>query len=320
MFPDESEELSIMDWSSQIWAITSYFNPRRYRLRLENFRHFRNALRAPLLVVELSYGDAFELCPDDAEILVQIRGGSELWQKERLLNVAIQKLPSDVIYVAWLDCDIEFSELRWAEAAVQALQHDRIVQLFEHLIDLEPDSTRHVASPEYTGKSMASFVRNGGPETKEFPPGSPKRYRPRNPGLAWAARRSLIEKHGFYDALILGGGDAALALAAYGRFNELKPLLNSAQTNHYLNWARPFFNDVKGSVGFLEGTIFHHWHGNLADRRYNERYEGLSQFDFDPYADVKIDNNGCFVWSSDKPTLHAFVKDYWTQRSEGPTS
>lgn len=32
------------------------------------------------------------------------------------------------------------------------------------------------------------------------------------PGIAWAARRSLIEKHGLYDPAIIDGGDELFGL------------------------------------------------------------------------------------------------------------
>ena len=232
-------------------------------------------------------------------------------------------LPQEVVYVAWLDCDVAFTEHSWAEAAVEALQRACLVQLFENLIDLDPGETLPTGVIEYTGKSMAAFLSNGGPRTKEFPLGSAKRYRPSQPGLAWAGRRSLLERHGFYDRLILGGGDGAFALAAYGRFDEI-PLINKmndTQKEHYLPWARSFFDDVQGSVSFLKGDLLHYWHGNLADRRYDERHEGLSQFGFNPDVDIKIDSEGCFVWSSDKPSLHEYVRNYWSLRQEdGPAS
>src|SRR5450759_1082712 len=73
-----------------LWAITSYFNPVGYRRRLSNFRIFRERLKVPLVVVELTYGSDFELQEQDADILIQLRGGAVLWQKERLLNLALQ--------------------------------------------------------------------------------------------------------------------------------------------------------------------------------------------------------------------------------------
>jgi len=50
--------------------------------------------------VELSFDGRFELTDDDADILVQLSGGAVLWQKERLLNLALNAVPSAVKNVA----------------------------------------------------------------------------------------------------------------------------------------------------------------------------------------------------------------------------
>ena len=73
-----------------MWAITSYFNPARYKNRLSNFRVFRANLGVPLVTVELSFDGNFELSEKDSDILIQVSGGAVLWQKERLLNVALK--------------------------------------------------------------------------------------------------------------------------------------------------------------------------------------------------------------------------------------
>jgi hypothetical protein len=50
-----------MPISEGLWAVTTYFNPMRYRRRLSNFRLFRKHLNIPLVAVELAYGKEFEL-------------------------------------------------------------------------------------------------------------------------------------------------------------------------------------------------------------------------------------------------------------------
>ena len=52
------------------------------------------------MAVELSYSATFDLEPDDAEVVMRLHGGSLLWQKERLLNVALQALPAHCDAVA----------------------------------------------------------------------------------------------------------------------------------------------------------------------------------------------------------------------------
>src|SRR5271169_6865582 len=73
-----------------MWAITSYFNPIPYRRRSFNYHVFRRNLDLPLVTVELGFDGRYELTNKDADVLIQIDGGAVLWQKERLLNLALR--------------------------------------------------------------------------------------------------------------------------------------------------------------------------------------------------------------------------------------
>jgi hypothetical protein len=77
---------------SELWVITSYFNPSGSRRRLLNYRQFRRYLAAPLLTVELSFGAPPTLAAPDADILLQCRDGDVMWQKERLLKPCLGPL------------------------------------------------------------------------------------------------------------------------------------------------------------------------------------------------------------------------------------
>jgi len=55
-----------------LWAITCYFNPVGYRRRLQNYRTFRQRLKVPLVTVELSFGQEFQLSSGDADVVVQL--------------------------------------------------------------------------------------------------------------------------------------------------------------------------------------------------------------------------------------------------------
>ena len=85
---------------TDVWAIASFYNPVGYRRRLENYRVFRARLTVPLVTVELALGRDFALGAGDADILVQLRGGDVMWQKERLLNVALGAVPADCRKIA----------------------------------------------------------------------------------------------------------------------------------------------------------------------------------------------------------------------------
>jgi hypothetical protein len=153
-------------YADGLWAITCYFNPMGYRRRLSNFRIFREHLQVPLVAVELAYGCEFELRRRDADILLRLRGGAVLWQKERLLNLTLQALPRSCQKVAWLDCDIIFDIADWVEMADALLDRFAIVQLFRHVHSLSPDwvvGEGRAARVEATRPSAAFCIASGLP-------------------------------------------------------------------------------------------------------------------------------------------------------------
>ena len=210
--------------AESLWAITSYFNPMRYQRRLLNYRLFRERLNLPLVTVELAYGADFELTEDDADILVQLRGGDVMWQKERLLNVALQALPPTCRKVVHLDCDIIFEADDWSEQVSRLLDRFWTIQLFSHAHYLRRDWTpdalpRHAV--EFTRTAIACAIASGVPALYCFRQPAEPRQASYSKGHAWATRRELLDQHGFYDANILGGGERATAAACYGVFNEI---------------------------------------------------------------------------------------------------
>lgn len=136
--------------------------------------------------------------------------------------------------------------------------------------------------------------------------------------MAWAARRELIERHGFYDGCVIGGGDTALVRAAFGVADVLPPLWHMSEpaADHYLRWSAGFHQDVQGRVGALGGEIHHLWHGDLEDRRYDPRHEDLALHAFDPWSDICLGSDGAWRWASDKPAMHALLCEYFERRQE----
>src|SRR5690242_12714716 len=124
-----------------LWAITSYFNPIHYRSRRSNYHLFREQLNLPLVAVELSFDGHFELTSDDAEILIQKSGGDVMWQKERLLNIAMANLPTECQSVVWIDCDVVFQRTDLAEQILRELERAPLVQLFSLVHDIAPKAS-----------------------------------------------------------------------------------------------------------------------------------------------------------------------------------
>lgn len=301
---------------AHLWAITCYFNPAGYRSRLTNYRIFRRSLKSPLITVELSSAADFALQPGDADVLVQIHGGDILWQKERLLGIALRHVPDRCNYVAWLDCDVVFERPDWDELARLALQRFPIVQLFRRRCNLTRDA---VANGLDLGQIDSSVLSMGYKIVQHQVTADDLRIPGASTtGIAWAARAEVLRDHGLYDACILGSGDRALVCAAVGECSSAVDGLQmtAPQAEHYLQWARPFSETIAGRVGYIDGRIFHLWHGALAHRRYVRRFQGLRIFEFDPFVDIAKDASLVWRWNSDKRPMHEYVRRYFETRHE----
>ena len=191
-------------------VITTYYNPAGYAARRENYARFAQPLVEAginLVTVECAFGvEPFELAPSPS--VIQVRGQDTIWMKERLLNLAIEYLPPHITKVAWVDADILFTNPAWAQQTSALLDRWPIVQPFETVEPLPPGQF----TP--TGKGHPSFVRQ-----------QSHRSRLRNgvhgaSGFAWAGQRALVQRHGLYDAAILGSGDDLWTHAASGRLHS----------------------------------------------------------------------------------------------------
>jgi hypothetical protein len=303
----------------KLWAITSYFNPQHFARRLENYRTFRARLRAPLLTVELSLDGTFELHPSEADKLLQLRAADVMWHKERLLNIALQAVPADAEKIAWLDCDVVFCQEDWVDQTIQALDHAPLVQPFQNVCELARDASLDTLDhPENRtqGRSLAYGLAAGGVNADIL--NQNMRLKGWNSGLAWAGRRDVLDRDGFYDACIMGSGNRAMVCAALGRLDYGRDYLqmDGGWAAHYLRWAQAHYQSVGGNVGYAPGTLIHLWHGDLKDRRYADRHREFREFGFDPAKDLALDENRCWRWDSNKPAMHRYVRDYFAARKE----
>jgi hypothetical protein len=301
-----------------LWAITCYYNPVPHRQRLTNFRIFRENLEVPLVAVEAVY-DKPDLTTADAEILVQRQCEDVLWQKERLLNLALEALPPECERVAILDGDVVFTNADWIERVHAALDEVPLCQAFRsaHHLPRGYTGSKPTVSAGVKGHSLAALLAEGTLIEDLFGRGLTLWEQGCAPGLAWAAHRSLLEKHGFYEGGVVGGADVAMAFASQGKFAPAYEVfrMNSRMSAHYRAWAEPFYADIRGRVSFADNTLLHLWHGDMARRFYIERHLGLVPFEFDPATDLEVTDSGCLGWATDKSEMHDFVRSYFSSRT-----
>ena len=305
-----------------LWALTTFYNPAGYGSKKANYERFRAGLDdagVPLLTVELAFGDApFELADGDADLLVQVRGGDVLWQKERLLNIGVRRLPDDCQAVAWLDADVLFARADWARETVRLLRRHVVVQPFSHCVrlprgvyDCEPATLPFGPGEGHLFHGIAWGVRTKGPSSLS------SYDRHGHTGFAWAARRELLEAHGLYEANLLGNGDTDIAHAMFESedYWALQKLGERARA-HLARWARPFASAVGGSVAHLDGVVTHLWHGAVEHRLYDRPLDILHTFD--PDRDLVCDGPDATLRLSvaAPPELRAWAAAYFAARRE----
>jgi hypothetical protein len=294
--------------------VAVYFNAGRYHRLLDNYLQFAQTMRQsgmPLTTVELAFDDEpFDI--PDGENVIRVRSRSILFQKERLINLAVERLDERYDKVAWIDADIFFDNKRWAIDAANALEDYAVVQLFNSAKWLPCDEQ----SADESSRCEPSFaaVYRGAPKAELSKEWSLHGHT----GFGWAAHRSLLADFGLYDRCPVGGADHIMAHAFFGDCDKHDCVKeefygNKLQDQHFGKWADRMSAAVGGRMTGIDGTVFHRWHGNYINRHYGERTLSLAYLEFDPEGDLAINDDGALDWSTDDHRLSEYCRSYLTK-------
>lgn len=269
-------------------CVVVFFNPHKYRRILKNFFTFcENFPKSiPLYVVEASFDGSFET---DAKYKIRANPSNQyMWQKERMINWVVDKLPDRYDRYMYSDCDLIFPD-RFEKLV---LESDGVVQCFEYINFLDTD--KNIIS---TNQSSIKWVLD---KTGTY--GSP--------GGAWAYPRDVVQ----YDRAPVGAGDSLLERAMLGLMDKSpKNILSNKEYDYYLKWS---IGKQRSDLYYLPITIGHLYHGSRENRKYIDRHIVLQNEDYDPEWDVQIAKNGLLSWASYKPKMHQAVKSYFAERKE----
>jgi hypothetical protein len=310
----------------EIWGVSCYFNPTGSPVLRENVRLFSQDVRSQglkLLIVELAFGGApFEIDGGLGDMVIRRRSDTVLWQKERLLNLGIKHLPATCDKVIWLDADILFENSSWVEETRSLLQSYVVIQPYRTACWLSPGCrTAPESLPRGLGEGHSmpgmAFTLAGHPDRRRA---LADYFEHGHSGFAWAARREVLDSHGLYDRRILGGGDIVIAHSLYGDTDFWRGLnfycrqMTGKELACVADWGRRIYEDVGGSVFYVDGRVLHLWHGSVARRDYLDRQKILKENDYDPNIDVALDAGECWRWNSTKPDLHCRARAYFAAR------
>lgn len=323
----------------QFWVITVLSNPVRYKRRYELYWPFAKMCAdagVKLITVEEAFGDRqFMVTHADNPFHLQLRSSEELWRKENMINLGVQhacsvaqRLEMKVREIAWIDADCRSARppTNWFEETWHQLQHHEFVQMWEYMIDLDY-YYNPIGGPQ--PGFMANYVKYGTPNPGEFHaiekknkhsyPDGPSIFG--RPGLAWAANLSALNQvGGLIDFAILGAGDYYMAHGLIGTLEKARgEYAYGPYMQKLLDWQEKAERWIKRDVGYVQGLVYHDYHGKKVNRKYGTRGKILKENKFNPLTDLKLDGQGLYqleTWEPRQIKLRDDIRAYFRARNE----
>lgn len=293
-----------------LYVIAPVFNPWRYNSRIKLYNEFKKYVEdsgAILYTVEISYGDREFCVTSGQKNELQLRTNDEMWHKERAINLAINNLPKDWKYLAWVDADVVFTKKDWVKETVELLQHYDVIQMFSTAIDLSP-----TCEAMNTHNGIIYSYDKGAMQSGRH------RYSQYHPGFAWAATKYFVNSvGGLFDTSILGAGDRFMAMSLIDKFKDSYPNgLSDGYVEQLELWNDRCQKYINRNVGHMPGTLLHYWHGKKIDRKYKDRWQILIEHKYDPEFDIKPDWQGLWQYTDREAQLRYDIRKYFAQRNE----
>lgn len=304
---------------NDVAIIMYYWNHFKRDSLLKNFFICHNNLskyNVNIIPIEISTNGSFDL---NFPGTIKFQTDQLLWQKERVINFAVQKLPENIKYVGFIDGDILFANDNWVLEAKKKLDsiNDLMLQLFSVVYYLPKNHSKYNGYYVYYNNSIAkSIVKAGGKQSYINDFSSDYFYLP-NPGMAWMCKKDKLLNYPLYDKCIIGGGDKINIINWLG----IKNLDNIPFIRKTKEQSQIFINELKlfsienFEIDFIDSPIFHLNHGNRINRQYNSRLDILKKYNFNPMTDLTIEQ-GLYRYTGNNSGILDGIKEYFKQRNE----
>jgi hypothetical protein len=212
-----------------------------------------------------------------------------------------------------MDCDLLIMQPSWAQKVQSALETAEIVQAFSTVLRLGKDNSVESSETRIDRGILASIKHHGLNVLTSRG----------HPGFGWAARRQFLLNHPLFETAIVGGADKMMLYAWSGFADSSRTRAMTSEKGFiaFSRWASALEETCPQGprLSFVPGTLHHLWHGNSEHRQYNERYEILKRFDFNPDHDLVVNADGCLELTSGKPELAQAITEYFFNRKEDGT-
>lgn len=259
----------------------------------------------PVFGVELLYPWQKPALADTFKTLT-VRSDSIMFHKEKLVERLLREVPVSYTKICYMDCDVVFHKADWYDEVSTALDRVTVVQPFSRCYWLGPDlRTPLVSRPSATAdlEKIRAAHASGSNILSGYP------------GFAMAMRRGVSH----FPWAIVGGGDAIFFRGVAG----LKGDLGNGRMKTLLKdgWDEWIATCSGSSVGVVDVSISHMWHGPMSGRQYYDRYKNF--VDTVPASvkdirDLVIENtDGVWSWRPEyRSVMNKMMLHYFAGRDD----
>lgn len=271
-----------------------YFNASKSKRLLMNYLYVAEKFKVaniPFFTVEM-YEDTPEL--KDA---IHLQTDFILFQKERLCHLLETYIPKSYSKLLFLDSDLIFQNPNWYKELSDKLESYQIVQPFSKGVWLDI-TYKHIVKE----RIPIIFYNKFGKISMEGGIGG---Y---HPGFAWGFQRDWFRKVGFFQYGILGDGDT-LSSTVWLDYSDFQ----------YVPFIQPSIEDFRKSISekpsicFLQGEIYHLWHGDSKNRQYKSR-RAIFKSIRDIRDEIYVAENGLFALQH--TTFQKKIRNYFKKRDD----
>lgn len=284
------------------------FNPTGSIRIQQNWLFVWNKCRAagiPVFGAELLFPwQSVGLAPEFRTLTV--RTDSIMFHKEKLLSRLTAEVPPQYTKLCCIDCDVVFARPDWYDAVSAALDEVPVVQPYATCHWLAGDLKTPIMSNP-SAASQLDMIRAA------HATGTTTRLTG-HPGFAMAMRREIP----LCEWAVVGGGDAVFFRAVTGLVEEFADARMAGLMSRV--WVE-YAPTVRGSIGVVDGAIFHMWHGPLSGRQYYDRYVKFMAalpVGIEDIRELLVENaDGVWTWRADvKNALNTMMLRYFAGRDD----
>ena len=243
---------------------------------------------------------------------VEMKEGSQyIWQREALINIALNNLPEQYDLVTWLDLDILFDSDQWYQNTIDKLKEFDVVQPWSLCQWYGLDGKIFKESNSVLSSDLPFNGRAGN-----------------HPGLAYAAKLQVLKDMGALFAVDITGANEIIMLGTWMGIKDtvIQTIYGNASDGLI---ARANKWGYKVSTGYVNNSIKHLYNDHISELNnkgykkrplrkdsFNKRIDMFREHRFNPDQDLKLSLSGLIEWDTDKKGLIEELKRFLVSRYE----